>query len=138
MQPFVNPNFYQQYTQPVPYANPYYPAGMQTQGTISGRMVDGLESISANDVPMQGYSIFPKSDMSVIYAKSWQPNGTIKTITYKPYVEAPEPDAALAGADKTFESILGGIDLEIKSLHDDIVAMAERIDKISAKQKKEG
>jgi len=57
---------------------------------ISGRIVPNAESIAANDVPMDGsVAFFPMQDMSQILAKSWNADGTIKTVVYKPFVETP-------------------------------------------------
>lgn len=57
---------------------------------ISGRVVPNAESIAANDVPMDGsVAFFPMQDMSQILAKSWNADGTIKTVIYKPFVETP-------------------------------------------------
>lgn len=65
---------YQRYQQPEP-----------TQG-ISGRVVQAVENINANEVPMDGsMAFFPKQDMSEIYVKGWNADGTINTIVYKPY-----------------------------------------------------
>lgn len=65
---------YQRYQQPE-----------QTQG-ISGRVVQTVENINANEVPMDGsMAFFPKQDMSEIYVKGWNADGTIKTIVYKPH-----------------------------------------------------
>nr|DAX12662.1 MAG TPA: hypothetical protein [Bacteriophage sp.] len=62
---------------------------MPQQGTgINGRIVQAVESINANEVPMDGsMAFFPKQDMSEIYVKGWNANGTINTIVYKPYTE---------------------------------------------------
>lgn len=55
---------------------------------LNGKMVDAVEQITANDVPMDGsVAIFPKKDMSEIYLKSWTPNGTIATVVFKPVLE---------------------------------------------------
>lgn len=55
---------------------------------ISGRVVPSAEAIAANDVPMDGsVAFFPMQDMSQILAKSWNADGTIKTVIYKPFVE---------------------------------------------------
>lgn len=55
---------------------------------LNGKMVDTVEQITANDVPMDGsVAIFPKKDMSEIYLKSWTPNGTIATVVFKPVIE---------------------------------------------------
>lgn len=55
---------------------------------INGRIVQTVENINANEVPMDGsMAFFPKQDMSEIYVKGWNANGTINTIVYKPYTE---------------------------------------------------
>lgn len=64
---------YQRYQQPEP-----------TQG-ISGRVVQAVETINPNEVPMDGsVAFFPKQDLTEIYAKSWNTDGTIHTLTFKP------------------------------------------------------
>lgn len=56
---------------------------------INGRIVQAVENINANEVPMDGsMAFFPKQDLSEIYVKSWNANGTINTIVYKPYTES--------------------------------------------------
>lgn len=63
-------------------AMPQQPAG------INGRIVQAVENINANEVPMDGsMAFFPKQDLSEIYVKGWNANGTINTIVYKPYTE---------------------------------------------------
>nr|DAJ65944.1 MAG TPA: hypothetical protein [Bacteriophage sp.]DAW84210.1 MAG TPA: hypothetical protein [Bacteriophage sp.] len=53
---------------------------------INGRIVQTVENINANEVPMDGsMAFFPKQDMSEIYVKGWNADGTIKTVVYKPY-----------------------------------------------------
>ena len=55
---------------------------------INGRIVQAVENINANEVPMDGsVAFFPKQDMSEIYVKGWNADGTIKTIVYKPYTD---------------------------------------------------
>lgn len=84
-------NYQQSLQQPVagmqmPLTNqqdmPQQPAG------INGRVVQTVENINANEVPMDGsMAFFPKQDLSEIYVKGWNANGTINTIVYKPYTE---------------------------------------------------
>lgn len=58
----------------------------QQQTGLNGKVVQAVEQITANDVPMDGsVAVFPKQDMSEIYTKSWNADGTIRTIVYKPY-----------------------------------------------------
>lgn len=81
MQPFTNPYLFQ--PQPYPQMNyqiPTIPSVQQPM--INAKMVDNIDSITANDVSMQGISVFPKNDLSEVYIKSWQPNGTIQTLRY--------------------------------------------------------
>ena len=52
---------------------------------INGRMVQAVETINPNEVPMDGsVAFFPKQDLTEIYAKSWNTDGTIRTLTFKP------------------------------------------------------
>lgn len=69
------------------------------QAGLNGKVVQAVEQITANDVPMDGsVAVFPKQDMSEIYTKSWNADGTIRTIVYKPYT-ASQPDVANSSAD---------------------------------------
>ena len=89
-------NYGQQYNPQQPYMDRL--AGLQQyqqtlqqpqmQLGLNGKMVDVVDQITANDVPMDGsVAIFPKKDMSEIYLKSWTPNGTIATVVFKPVLE---------------------------------------------------
>ena len=52
---------------------------------INGRIVQAVETINPNEVPMDGSAaFFPKQDLTEIYAKSWNADGTIRTLTFKP------------------------------------------------------
>ena len=60
------------------------PMPQQVAG-INGRIVQAVENINANEVPMDGsMAFFPKQDLTEIYAKSWNADGTIRTLTFKP------------------------------------------------------
>lgn len=83
-------NFLQNYQQSLqqPMQMNQQPIPQQTVG-INGRVVQSVENINANEVPMDGsMAFFPKQDLSEIYVKSWNANGRIKTIVYKPYAES--------------------------------------------------
>lgn len=61
---------------------------MQIPVSLNGKIVPSVEVITANDVPMDGsVAVFPKQDMSEIYVKFWENNGTIRTIVFKPLLE---------------------------------------------------
>lgn len=78
---------YQQSLQQQPMQMNQQPIPQQIAG-INGRIVQAVENINANEVPMDGsMAFFPKQDMSEIYVKGWNADGTIRTIVYKPYTE---------------------------------------------------
>ena len=94
MQPYPDPNYYQNYMQPQQqfynqpaslqqYQQPSYM--QQAIQRINGRVVQSADMITANDVPMDGsVAFFPTQDLSEIYAKSWDANGKIVTRLFKP------------------------------------------------------
>lgn len=86
MLPQINPYYFQQ---PM-YQNPIYQQTTMPQQNVStmqmnGRLIDNIDSVSANEVSMTGISVFPKNDMSEVYIKSWNNDGTIKTLRFMPY-----------------------------------------------------
>lgn len=75
---------YQQSLQPTQMSG----TNQQISNGINGKIVPSVEIITANDVPMDGsVAVFPKQDMSEIYVKYWENNGTIRTIIFKPTLE---------------------------------------------------
>lgn len=69
------------------------PIQVQPQSGITGHLIGSHEEIQPSDVPMNGSAAyFPTQDGSVIYAKQWNPNGTITTVRYLP--ETVESDDA--------------------------------------------
>lgn len=85
-QGYMPPQYgYSPYVMPQRYQPQQMQEQMQIPKGINGKVVQTAEMITANDVPMDGsVAFFPMQDMSVIYAKSWNANGTIQTIAYKP------------------------------------------------------
>lgn len=50
---------------------------------IPGRMINSIEEVMPNEVPMDGnISLFVKNDYSSIYAKAWNSDGTITTVRF--------------------------------------------------------
>ena len=95
MQPYPNQNYFTQYPQfqqnYQSFQSQFQPQNQISYGSITGRIVDNVNEITANDVPMNNdYSVFPKRDMSEIYCKRWNNNGTISTVVYKPFTEPTE------------------------------------------------
>lgn len=101
---YYNPNYY---TGGYPYGNQYplpnqqlqpsfqvsQPINNQNQAPqgLNGKIVDSEDVVKATEVPIGGYGIFPKADLSEIYIKSWNNNGTTSVITFRPIM--PEPAA---------------------------------------------
>lgn len=61
------------------------PPPQQTPG-LSGKIVDSEDIVRATEVPIGSYGIFPKADLSEIYIKVWNNNGTTNIITFKPAI----------------------------------------------------
>lgn len=99
---YYNPNYYT--GTGYPYMNNQYMQTQQIQPQMSmpqqqqqsipqhipvglnGKIVDGADMVRATEVPIGSYGIFPKADLSEIYIKSWNPNGTTNIVTFKPIV----------------------------------------------------
>lgn len=70
-----------------PIANPTMYA-QNASTVLPGRMVDKAEDITVGEVPLDGsLGLFPQRDGSCIYAKSWNPDGSIKTMRFIPAEE---------------------------------------------------
>lgn len=91
-----------QYQQPMyqPMQNPYMDRLQQVQlqqmvptqmsGANQGliaRLVDSFDSITANDVPMNGGALFVKNDGSMIEYRSWKADGTISKTSYLTHID---------------------------------------------------
>ena len=105
MQPYLNPNYFNQYQQMQnPYMDrmaqlqqyqqslqqPLTPTQMSGANQIStlGKMVDSIDVVKATDIPMDGNSYyFPKADGTEVYCKQWLQNGTTRILTFKPVFE---------------------------------------------------
>ena len=102
MQPYLNPNYFNQYNQ---MQNPYmdrmaqlqqYQQSLQqplpptqmsgaNQMSALGKMVDSIDVVKATDIPMDGNAYyFPKADGTEVYCKQWLQNGTTRILTFKP------------------------------------------------------
>ena len=120
MQPYPNPNYYAQYTQPQPQFNPYmqrmenlqqFQQALQPQSNnltpglnmlaSLGKVVESMDIVKVTDIPMDGnVYYFPKADGEEIYTKQFLPNGQTRILTFKPFENA-EPNNS---ADKDLKS----------------------------------
>lgn len=84
---YYNPNFYQNY--PYAAATPYQSQPAPAPQPLNGKLVDSEDIVRATEVPIGGYGVFPKADLSEIYIKSWNQNGTTNIVTFKPVIPPP-------------------------------------------------
>ncbi len=54
---------------------------------LNGKIVDGEDVVKATEVPIGGYGVFPKADLSEIYLKTWNNNGTTSIVKFRPVIE---------------------------------------------------
>lgn len=120
MQPYPNPNYYAQYTQPQPQFNPYmqrmenlqqFQQALQPQSNnltpglnmlaSLGKVVESMDIVKVTDIPMDGnVYYFPKADGTEIYTKQYMTDGKTRILTFKPFLDA-EPNNS---ADKDLKS----------------------------------
>ena len=92
------------------YQNPYVQQPNRFQ-SIPGRLVNNLDEITPQEVPMDGsVSLFPQQDYSAIYAKTWTKDGTIATMKFIPEKQETAPTPNL------LEEKINKIDKRISSL----------------------
>ena len=58
-----------------------FPIQQQQMG-LNGKIVDSEDMVKATEVPIGGYGIFPKADLSEIFVKTWNNNGTTSIVKY--------------------------------------------------------
>lgn len=64
------------------------PQPQQRQNNFFGKVVDGEDIVKVTEVPMGGYGVFPKADLSEVYVKAWNINtGNADITTYKPVIK---------------------------------------------------
>ncbi len=89
-------NFYQNYPSyfnPQQYAIPQQ-SQYQTASQLNGKIVDSADIVKATEVPFGGFGVFPRGDLSEVYIKSWNNNGTTQITTFKPIVQEPQIDTS--------------------------------------------
>ena len=150
MQPYLNPNYFNQYNQmPNPYMDrmaqlQQYQQSLQqpvsqAQMSAMGKIVDSIDVVKATDIPMDGNAYyFPKADGTEVYCKQWLQNGTTRILTFKPVLED-NPNNVSSDTEKFKISLSDEVtDVFMKRLD----ALEKRIDdlmpkKTTARSKKE-
>lgn len=137
MQPFVNPQYFNQYQQPQNY-NPYMdrlnnlqqfqqslqPTIQPQQFTPMGKIVESIEMVRATDIPMDGNMYyFPTADGSSIFGKRWLANGQTQILAFKPVLDNESnilPTDEVKMQFGAFGEVLEGIQNDIKILNEKI------------------
>ena len=110
---FQQSGYYPQYLQPQQMSQPV----MRPSG-LSGRMVNNPSEITPQEVTMDGtVSLFPQADYSCIYAKAWNPDGTIRTVRYVPEPQEDSQQNGEAGEIANMD-ILTGIMNDLSDIKD--------------------
>lgn len=95
---------------------------------LIGRPVNQVEEITANDVPMNApYALFPKSDLSEIYLKSWTANGTIQTIAFKP-VQMNQADNSLRNQSELKIGLTDDVTQALMSQFEELKSKIDRLE----------
>lgn len=87
---------------------------------LQGKVVDSIDAAKVSDVPFGGYALFPKADLSEIYIKSWNNNGTTQISVYKPLPAEDSPEQKqedfntiilqkVVGVEQKIDAIIGAI-----------------------------
>lgn len=91
-------NFYSNY----PYNNTYpqqqVSAPVQSpapSNALQGKIVDGEDMVKATEVPFGGYGVFPKADLSEVFIKTWNNNGTTQIISYRPIITEKQEEKSI-------------------------------------------
>lgn len=142
-QPYINPNYfaqYPQYFQPQPQTNPYmqrmenlqqFQQALQQQPQMQtvqyqplGKVVDGIDTVKATDIPMDGnVYYFPTADGSAVFGKQWTMDGKTRILTYKPFEEPNHNEVSSEQKESILEDfrvVLEGIQMDIQTLNDKV------------------
>lgn len=126
--PYMQPRFQQPEVQvPVQQVQQQTPQVQQMPRGLNGMVVQAIENVTADCVPMDGSAaFFPKQDLSEIYVKSWCADGTIRTLTYKP-VQPNKPKEVQADANKIASGVSQNV-TEVFERH--FAELSEKIDRL--------
>lgn len=150
-QPFVNPYFFSQY-QPAQYS-PYaqrmenlqqFQQAIQPQAInqcVTTRIVTDFNTLTANDVPMNGGAFFVKADGSEIEQREWSASGQIVTKRYKAILDTLDNNPSILSSDEEklkftpFKEFLGAFEERLDTLDSKIDEILKQ--KTTSKAKKE-
>lgn len=108
------------------YQQSLQPQVQQQFSGLNGKIVDDFNSITGNDVPMDGIgAIFFKNDGSEIQHRVWNAtNGSIITTSYKPIQAENRADAT-----NIPQNDFNALNEDVRTLREDILARLDAIEK---------
>ena len=160
MQPFTNPYYFQnnpsyvhtQYGQINPYPDrlaqlqaqqqqfnqSQYNPQMQTQPIgLNGEIVDSIDVVKAKNVDMSGnVTFYPKADLSEIFTKQLQMDGTSRIVTYRAVQpETPAERDRRSDSDVDVVGVVGQLKADLLQEISDLKDMVNQISQINQTQK---
>lgn len=84
--------------------------------SVQGKLVDSIEVVKASEVPFGSYGLFPKADLSEIYIKSWNNNGTTRISVYKPLSEDDMPEQKQEDFNAVILQKVAGVEQKIDAI----------------------
>lgn len=89
--------------------------------SLNGKIVDGIDAVKIQDVPIGSFGIYPQADLNRVYVKQWTPQGSTQIIEYSPIIDNKE--------EKVFN-----YEDAFNSLKESISNIEAKIDKIQAQK----
>ena len=85
------------------------------QPVLNGKIVDSADIVKVTEVPVGGYGVFPRADVSEVSIKTWGQDGTTQIITYKP-VPAPQPQPTQQDVNAKVLERLDALEIKLDSI----------------------
>jgi hypothetical protein len=112
--------------QPMPTQQYIPPMPTIQQNNLQGKIVDSVDVVKAMDIPLDGsVSYFPLTDGSAIISKQLQPDGTSRTIIYKPSENEKEKSVKYLTIDE-LETALNDLE-DMQNIKDDIKEIKKQL-----------
>lgn len=106
------------------------------QNVLNGKLVESVDVVKVIDIPMDGsINYFPVADGSAIATKQLQPDGTSKTIIYRPITEE-EKVAQTYVTTNDLEEMISRFDFpDVEYLKEDLKELRKELKDIKIKLK---
>lgn len=122
---YQNPYGGNQFSNTVPMQNQQFAPIPAQVPQINGKIVESEEIVKVTDIPIGSYAVFPKADLSEVYIKTWNNNGTTNIITFKA-----NESISLQSQDDNITKILNKIDTLETTLNNFINTKATSIENV--------